>query len=60
MAIYTISPMAISKLSHIPDESQGYYYEILSNSCHRMETVRNPTPVVINDNEQVTCTLRAF
>ena len=58
MPIYTISPMAISLLSHIPDESLRYYYELLSNSCHGMETVRNPTQEVIDDNKQVTCTLR--
>ena len=58
MPIYTISPIAISLLSHIPEESLRYYYELLSNSCHWMETVRNPMQEVIDDNKQVTYTLR--
>ena len=59
MPIYTISPIPISLLSHITDESLRYYYELLSNSCHRMETIRNPTQEVIDDNKQVACTLHA-
>ena len=57
--IYTISPMTISLLSHIPEESVRYCYALLSNSCHRMETIRNMQQEVINDNKYVTCTLHA-
>ena len=59
MPIHTITDMTISLLSHIADASLRYCYEQLSNSCHRMETVRNPRQEVLNDNKQVTCTLRA-